>query len=65
VKICDRCGEKSLALVLSDKKNGQEWDLCKRCEEAFYIFMQPYEKIDVTPKKEKRGPGRPKKNGKD
>jgi len=53
MKICDRCGEKSLALVLSDKKNGQEWDLCKQCEEDFMRFLT------------KRGPGRPKKNGKD
>jgi len=66
MKICDRCSEKTVALILVDKKDGQEWDLCANCKEAFYIFMASAEvKIydGSEDKNHKRGPRRPKKNG--
>lgn len=69
MKICDRCGEKALALVLMDKKDAQEWDLCHKCRDAFFRFMKiPIEKperesLPSDKLKMKKKGGRPKKNG--
>jgi len=76
MRCCDRCGEKTVALILVDKKDGQEWDLCHECQDAFLKFMARTIEVAATEsgmvgttiqedliKNEKRGPGRPKKNG--
>ena len=55
MKICDRCGGKPLALILLDKKDGQEWDLCHIGKEEFEQFMSERCKRK----------GRPRKDGED
>jgi len=69
MRICDRCGEKALALCLQDPKDAQTWDLCHNCRDAFFRFMKiPIEKPEKealpTDKPEtKKKAGRPRKNG--
>ena len=79
MKICDRCGHNPIAIVLLDKRDGQEWDLCGECKEAFLRFLAKLESqtlvtsdgniIGGVPEDLpisqpiKKKPGRPKKNG--
>lgn len=75
MRICDRCKGEPIVLMLTNSKEGSHYDLCPKCQDEFYRFMgmpkeEPKEetgpgntkKEEIEPKK---GPGRPRKNGKD
>lgn len=76
MKICDRCEGRPITLPLMDNKDHIHYDLCSKCQEEFYQFMARKVTVAATEsgmmgtiveeevvKGEKRGPGRPKKNG--
>jgi len=56
MKICDRCENKTIGMILIDQMNHTEIDLCKTCAEEF-------EEWKKSPEPEERKRGRPRKDG--
>jgi len=59
MKICDRCGNKPIGMILVIRKTDEEIDLCTACSEEFNKWKNPSSSLE----NEVRKPGRPKKDG--
>jgi len=59
MKICDRCGNKPIGMILVIVKTDEEIDLCANCSEEFNKWRNPSSSLET----EVRKPGRPKKDG--
>ena len=74
MRICDRCKNGPVAMVITNSKDGIHYDLCSKCQDEFFRFMKiqqpkdapestPWEEKAEEPKKKPGWPkGKPRKN---